>query len=129
VVGICCADHLAKRGARVTVVERDQIGKAASFGNAGCIAPGHWPINKPGRVWQAFKSLFDPLSPLYVAPRVDPVLAQWLWAFSRTCSDRHLQISRATLAALGRVPRGIFDELVETERLACSFQTAITTFA
>ena len=48
VIGVCCAYYLAKRGARVIVLERDQVGKAASYGNAGCIAPGHPPINKPG---------------------------------------------------------------------------------
>src|ERR1035437_5152222 len=46
VIGVCCAYFLAKRGARVTVLERDQIGKGASYGNAGSITPGHPPINK-----------------------------------------------------------------------------------
>ena len=122
VIGVCCAYYLAKRGAPVTLLERDQIGKAASYGNAGCIAPGHAPINKPGRVRQALKSLFDPLSPLYVAPRPDPALAKWLWAFSRTCTDRHLQLSMRTLAALGHATRRLFDELVHTEKLECCFR-------
>ena len=39
VIGVCCAYYLAKRGARVTVLERDEVGKAASFGNAGSITP------------------------------------------------------------------------------------------
>lgn len=66
VIGICCAYFLAKRGARVTVLERDQVGKGASYGNAGSIAPGHTPVNKPGRVRQALKSLFDPLRRMLV---------------------------------------------------------------
>lgn len=122
VIGVCCAYYLAKRGARVTVLERDEIGKAASYGNAGCIAPGHAPINKPGRVRQALKSLFDPLSPLYVAPRPDPALVKWLWAFSRTCTDRHLQVSMRALAALGHATRRLFDDLVQTEKLECCFR-------
>ena len=72
VIGVCCSYYLAKRGAAVTVVERDEIGQGASYGNAGAIAPGHGPINKPGRVKQALKSVRDQLSPLYVAPRWDP---------------------------------------------------------
>jgi D-amino-acid dehydrogenase len=67
VIGVCCAYFLAKRGARVTVLERDQVGKAASYGNAGSIAPGHPPINKPGRVRQGLKSLLDPLNELFHA--------------------------------------------------------------
>ncbi|MBZ5685492.1 MAG: FAD-dependent oxidoreductase [Acidobacteriia bacterium] len=121
VIGVCCAYFLAKRGARVTVLERDQIGKAASFGNAGSIAPGHPPINKPGRVRQALKSLFHPLSPLYVAPRFDPALAKWLWSFSRTCTEEHVEFAMRTLAPLGHASRTLFDELIQTEKLRCWF--------
>jgi D-amino-acid dehydrogenase len=123
VIGICCAYYLAKRGARVTVLERDEIGRAASYGNAGSITPGHTPINKPGRVRQALKSLLDPLSPLYVAPRLDPALASWLWRFSRTCTEEHLEYSMRALAPLGHATRALFDELFASEKLECFFRT------
>jgi len=123
VVGVCCAYFLAKRGASVTILERDQVGKAASYGNAGSIAPGHPPINKPGRVRQALKSLFEPLSPLYVAPRFDPALAKWLWSFSRKCGKQHVEYSMQTLAPLGHASRALFDELIQTENLRCWFSS------
>ena len=47
VIGVCCAYFLAKRGSRVTVLEREEIGSGASYGNAGTISPGHPPINRP----------------------------------------------------------------------------------
>jgi D-amino-acid dehydrogenase len=122
VIGVCCAYFLAKRGARVTVLERDEICRGASYGNAGSITPGHTPINKPGRVMQAAKSLFDPLSPLYIAPRADPELARWLWIFSRTCSEEHLESSMRIMAPLGHATRELFDELVEQEKLECCFR-------
>jgi D-amino-acid dehydrogenase len=122
VIGVCCAYFLAKRGARVTVLDREQIGRGASYGNAGSIAPGHAPINKPGRIRQALKSLFDPLSPLYVAPRADPALARWLWEFSRACTERHLELAMNILAPLGHITRALFAELVETEKLECGFR-------
>ncbi len=122
VIGVCCAYFLAKRGARVTVLERDEIGKGASFGNAGCIAPGHPPINKPGRVRQALKSLFHPLSPLYVAPPPSRALLEWLWAFRRFCTEQHVEHCMRVLGPLGHATRALFDELVETEKLDCSFR-------
>ena len=122
VIGICCAYFLARRGARVTVLERDEIGKGASYGNAGSIAPGHLPINKPGRIKQALKSLLDPLSPLYVAPRLDPALARWLWMFSRKCTEAHLEFAMRVMAPLGHASRKIFDELAEVEKIDCCFQ-------
>ena len=45
VIGICCSYFLAKRGLRVTLIERNGIGSGASFGNAGSVAVRHTPIN------------------------------------------------------------------------------------
>ena len=50
VIGVCCAYFLARRGVQVAVLERQEIGQGASYGNAGVIAPGHAPINRPGRI-------------------------------------------------------------------------------
>lgn len=122
VIGVCCAYFLAKDDARVTLLERDEIGMGASYGNAGTIAPGHAPINKPGRVKQALRSLFDPLSPLYIAPRFDPALMRWLWAFSRHCDSRHLERSMGVLGPLGHATSALFENLVATEQLDCHYQ-------
>jgi len=122
VIGVCCAYFLAKRGADVTVVERDGIGRGASYGNAGCIAPGHPPINKPGRVGQAIRSLFHPLSPLYIAPQPDLAMARWLWRFLRTCSPRHLENAMRVLGPLGHEARRLFSELIGAEKIECGFR-------
>jgi D-amino-acid dehydrogenase len=122
VIGACCAYYLAKRGVRVTVLERNEVGKGASYGNAGTIAPGHTPINKPGRVKQALKSVFDPLSPLYVAPRFDPSLIRWLWQFSRTCTQSHLDYCTKVLAPLGHETSELFERLVSEENLDCGYR-------
>lgn len=122
VIGVCTAYFLAKGGAQVTVLERNEIGKGASYGNAGTIAPGHAPINKPGRVKQALRSVFDPLSPLYIAPRWDPALVRWLWTFSRCCTSKHLAHSMAVLGPLGHATVALFEELVTTEQLDCHYR-------
>ncbi len=122
VIGVCCAYFLARRGARVTVLERDEIGSGASFGNAGLVAPGHGPINKPGRVKQALKSLRDETSPLYIAPRWDPELARWLWTFRRFCSAAHQEHALAALAPLSHETSGLFRELVRGEAIACGYR-------
>ena len=122
VIGISCAYFLAKRGVRVTVLERDEIGRGASFGNAGTIAPAHGPINKPGRVGQALRSLFDPLSPLFVAPRWDPGLARWLLAFSRHCTPRAWKHGLQSLVPLGHATVDLFDRIIVEERLECGYR-------
>ncbi|MDP2469799.1 MAG: FAD-dependent oxidoreductase [Candidatus Palauibacterales bacterium] len=124
VVGVCCAYFLARRGASVTVLERDEIGRGASYGNAGLISPGHPPINRPGRVVQALRSLGDSLSPLYIEPRWDPALVRWLWAFRRFCTHDHVEHAMAALAPLGLRTVEMFDELVGAEALDCEYRRA-----
>jgi D-amino-acid dehydrogenase len=122
VIGLSCAYYLARRQAAVTVLERAAVGAGASSGNAGTIAPGHGPINRPGRVRAALRSLADPLSPLYVAPRWDPALARWLWAFSRHCTAARWHAALAALAPLGLATPGLFEDLVREERLDCDYR-------
>ena len=48
VVGVSCALELARRGAKVLVLERDRIGHGCSFGNAGWLTPSQaLPIANP----------------------------------------------------------------------------------
>ena len=122
VIGVSCAYYLARRGAAVTVLERDEIGMAASYGNAGLISPGHPPINRPGRVAQAIRSMADRLSPLYIQPRWDPALVRWLWTFSRFCSEAHVEHSMSSLSPLGLRTAELFQELVYGEELDCGYR-------
>ena len=122
VIGVCSAYFLARRGAAVTVLESGEIARGASYGNAGAITPGHVPINKPGRLAQALRSLNRPAQPLYVAPRWDPALARWLWVFARHCSAEHLEASMAVLGPLGHESLALFDRLVAEETLSCAYR-------
>ncbi len=122
VIGVCCAYFLAKEGADVTLVERDEIGGGASFGNAGTIAAGHPPLNKPGRIRRSLLELLNPKSPLYIPVRWDPGLLRWLWTFRRFCTDHHLSASMGALAPLGHASLALFDGLVASENLACNYE-------
>lgn len=121
VIGVSIAYFLVKRGVNVTLVEKDEIGRGASFGNAGAIAPGHAPINKPGRVKQAFKSIFDPLSPLYVKPRPDPEMIKWFWQFRAFCGENRLLEALEILGKLGHPTSRLFEQIIEVEGLDCHY--------
>jgi len=122
VIGVCSAYFLARRGAAITVLERGDLCRGASFGNAGGITPGHVPINKPGRIAQALRSLNRPTEPLYLAPRWDPALVRWLWTFARHCTPEHLDASMAIFGPLGHASMALFDKLVAEESLACAYR-------
>ncbi len=122
VIGVCCAYFLAKNGAEVILVERDEIGCGASFGNAGTISAGHPPLNKPGRIRRSILDLLNPKSPLYIPVRWDPGLVRWLWEFRRFSTADHLAASMGALAPLGHASLDLFDDLVVSEDLACDYR-------
>lgn len=111
VIGICLARSLARRGAPVLLLERGKIGHGASYGNAGTVSPAHPPINGPGRWRELVRSMIDPLSPLYIAPRLDRRLFRWLVSFARYCSAEHLVYCRNALAPLARITPALHDEI------------------
>lgn len=122
VIGVCCAYFLARRGARVLVLERERVAAGASFGNAGVIAPGHLPLVKPGRFWSILKTAFRPLSPVYVAPRLDPALWRWLLSFTRQFAGERVEAAMRAMAPLGRESLGLYGQLVEDEGIECRFR-------
>lgn len=82
VVGVSCALELAKRGASVTVLEKDRVGHGCSFGNAGWLTPSQAvPLANPALLFKSFKWMLDPESPLYIQPRLDPQYLRWLLGF------------------------------------------------
>src|SRR5512140_2207723 len=89
VVGVACAAELARRGAKVAVLERDRIGHGCSFGNAGWLTPSQsLPIANPNLLFKSLKWMLDPESPLYIQPRADPSYLRWLAGFLLAASDR-----------------------------------------
>ncbi|KAB2949536.1 MAG: FAD-dependent oxidoreductase [Thermoanaerobaculia bacterium] len=101
VIGVACAHELARRGAAVTVVERDRIGAACSYGNAGLLTPAvSLPLAAPGLFPKALFWLFDSASPLYIEPRVSFELARWLAGFLGATSRRRFERGAAALVEL-----------------------------
>lgn len=82
VVGVSTANWLLRAGNAVTLVERDEPGMGASFGNAGGIADyACIPIATPGIVRQVPRMLLDPYGPLSIQWSYLPAIAGWLTRF------------------------------------------------
>ena len=121
-VGLCSAWYLARRGAEVVVLERAELGAGASRGNAGIVAAGHPPLNRPGKVRHSLPHLFDARSPLYVPVRRDLGVWRWLAEFARHCTRRHERHCLETLAPLGLNTLACFDAIVGEEGIGCDYR-------
>ncbi len=122
VVGVCSAYYLAKRGHKVTIIERDRIESGASKGNAGIIALGHPPLPRPGLVWKTIKWMLDGGSPLYVPPRLDFGLFSWMWNFRKACTASHFERCMKILADYGWETGKCWDAIVENEKIDCEYR-------
>jgi D-amino-acid dehydrogenase len=103
VIGVMLACELQKRGRSVTIVERDQPGRGASFGNMASIAVTEFmPASRPS-VWKQIPGwLLDPEGPVRVRPSYMPRLVPWFLRFiaaSRPARLRELESQGAALCA------------------------------
>jgi D-amino-acid dehydrogenase len=121
VVGVCTAYYLAKRGHKVTIIERGKIEEGASKGNAGIIALGHPPLPRPGLVWKTIKWMLDGGSPLYVPPRIDFGLFSWMWHFRKACTSDHFCSCMKLLAEWGWATGRLWDQIIDDEKFDCEY--------
>ena len=113
VIGVCSAFYLARRGYKVTVVDRDEpTHEGCSFGNAGMVVPSHFiPLAAPGMVALGLKWMWNPESPFWVKPRLSPELLGWGWKFWRASNARKVAQAAPLLRDLHVASRAAFEEL------------------
>lgn len=100
-VGVSCALQMAKRGMKVTLIDRGPVGGGTSHGNAGAVLRAASPIAEPG-VWRKVPSmLLDPMGPLTVRWRHLPALAPWLIRFLAESSPKRFQANSHAIWQLG----------------------------
>jgi D-amino-acid dehydrogenase len=103
IVGTCIAYTLARSGAQVTLIDRDEPGQGASFGNSGAISPGSVaPLAMPGVVKTVPGMMMDPESPLFLPPGYLPCALPWLMAFVASSSPERVAQTGVKLADLHR---------------------------
>jgi D-amino-acid dehydrogenase len=128
VVGATSAWYLARRGAQVTVIDR-QAGPAleTSFANAGQVSPGYsTPWAAPGIPLKALRWMLQRHAPLSIRP--DGTLYQWRWlaAMLANCSASRYAINKERMLRLAEFSRECLGDLREELRLAYEQRTAGT---
>ena len=111
VIGLCTALECARRGFRVTVVERNgECRDGCSYGNTGMVVPSHFvPLAAPGMVALALKWMWDPASPFYVKPRLSLDLIRWGIEFSRAACSAHVRRAAPLLCGLALASRAQYE--------------------
>lgn len=104
IIGSMAAFYLQNAGRHVVLLERGEVARGASSGNAGILAfPEIIPIPAPGIMKKAPRWLFDPLGPLSVPPAYAPQIAPWLWRFWRASAERNFRHGLKALSDMNRL--------------------------
>jgi D-amino-acid dehydrogenase len=124
VVGVASAYYLAKAGKRVTILDRKTLGGACSHGNCGYVCPSHvLPLAAPGALISTMKTLLHRNGPLKVRPREILRNLGWFLGFARQCSERKMLDAAIGIQALLDDSRKRYDELIQSENIACEWDT------
>ena len=87
IVGLSCAWSLQEHGVAVEVLDRARPGGAASWGNAGFVAPALTvPLPEPALLRYGLRAVLDPRSPVRLPPRADGALARFLVRMVSNCT-------------------------------------------
>lgn len=112
-VGVCSALALQRDGHAVTLIDREDPGRGASFGNASILAL--WavaPVQMPGMLWRVPGMLLDPMGPLAIRWRYLPKIAPWLVRFVAASGQGRVEKIARALAALLAGSVEAFDPLL-----------------
>ena len=112
-IGACAALELARRGARVTLLERGgELAWGCSAGNAGLICPSHaTPLANPAALRDGLRWLLKPDSPFYLRPR--PSVLPWLARFVAASTPERVRASAPVIRELASASLALHAELAD----------------
>jgi D-amino-acid dehydrogenase len=128
VIGTTTAYYLARAGADVTVIDRQEgPARETSFANAGQVSPGYsTPWAAPGIPLKALKWLFQRHAPLRIRPDGTLFQLRWLAAMLRQCSPAHYATNKERLMRVAHYSRDCLRELRAETGIAYEQRTAGT---
>jgi D-amino-acid dehydrogenase len=123
VIGVACAAELARRGASVTVLERDRVGHGCSYGNAGWLTPSQaTPLANPHMLLKSFRWMLNPESPLYIQPRLDPAFLRWLVEFVLASRTAKFERGAEALVELCRASVDLWEAVAQRSSRPFGFE-------
>lgn len=124
VIGAACAYYLSRNDWTVSIIERDEFGRACSHGNCGLVSPSHvLPLAIPGAVGDGFRSMLSGgSSPLSIKPTLNPARLAWFWKFARRCNRKDMLAAGVARQALLQSSMTLYETLLENEKIECEWQ-------
>ena len=112
IIGLCTAYYLNEKGHNVTIVDKSNMNSGTSYVNAGYLSPSHLiPLASPDSLKNGLKWMFDSKSPLYIKPRFNLSLLNWMYAFAKSSSNYHVNKSIPLIKDITLLSQQLYDEI------------------
>jgi D-amino-acid dehydrogenase len=117
VIGLCSAISLQKAGFKVTLIDTQQPGLGASFGNAGLFADyARLPFANFAMLRKVPKMLFDKNSPLAIDPSYSPALMRYAKEYLKACKGSRYQAGKQGLYNLHSIAKAADKVLINASK-------------
>ena len=114
IIGVACALQLARQGLRVVVIDQQEPGQGASFGNAGHLATEQvFPIADLSILKRLPAMLMDPMGPLRLDWKYMPRAMPWFTRLLLNLRPAPFQRTVAGIRALNESSLGAWHRLLE----------------
>jgi len=113
--GVCIALNLIKKGFKVTLIDREDLGKdSASYGNAGHFSPyASVPINRPDVLIDVPSMLLSSTGPLALKWNYALKMIPWFLKFIKNCSKKNMLHTTKYMHQILDLAIPAYDELFE----------------
>ncbi|MEB8330549.1 FAD-dependent oxidoreductase [Flavobacteriaceae bacterium KMM 6897] len=112
IIGLSSAYYLLKEGHQVTIIDKSDITKGASFVNAGYITPSHIiPLASPGMMAKGIKMMFNSSSPFYIKPRLDLDFLKWTWNFNASSTKKNVEKAIPLIKDINLLSKDLYTEM------------------
>ncbi|MGE0069359.1 MAG: D-amino acid dehydrogenase [Thiomonas sp.] len=128
VIGTTTAYYLARAGAQVTVIDRQNAcAMETSYANAGQISPGYsTPWAAPGIPFKAVKWMFQRHAPLAIRPDGTLWQLRWMMQMLRNCTAERYAVNKERMMRLAEYSRASLQTLREETGIAYEQRTGGT---
>ena len=110
--GVCISLNLIKKGFKVTLIDRDEPGNSASYGNAGHFSPyASVPVNRPDILIDIPSMLLSSKGPLALKWNYAHKMIPWFVKFIKNCSKKNMMHTAKYMHQILDLALPAYDEL------------------
>jgi len=112
--GVCIALFLLKKNFQVTLLDKNEPGMSASYGNAGHFSPyASVPINRPDVLVDVPSMLLSSTGPLALKWNYVPKMIPWFFKFIKNCTKKNMMHTTKYMHQILDLSLSAYDELFQ----------------